>query len=126
MDLQGMARIEDELAVRSVLSEYCLRLEINEFAEWLDLFTDDCTYEIFRRTLHGRNEVADMLSQAPSGVHLGGPARVELDGDMATTVQNYLFVDGKTRESNMGWYYRTLVRTEGGWKIKHMSLKMHK
>ena len=127
MDItERLQKAEDELAIRRVLDDYCLLLELNTFEEWLDLFTDDCTYEIFRRTLRGKEEVAAMLSQAPDGVHLGGPVRIDLEAGRAETAQNYLFIDGKTREWNMGWYHRTLVRTEQGWRIHHMKLKMHK
>ena len=119
-------KLADEIAVRTVLDEYCLRLEINDFEEWLDLFTDDTIYEVFRRTLTGRDELRNMLSQAPHGVHLGGAARITLGGDRAETVQNYLFVASEDASWNMGWYFRTLVRTAGGWKIAHTRVKMQK
>lgn len=122
-DFQKMA---DELAVRAVLDEYCLRLEVDDFEEWLDLFTDDTVYEVYRRTLTGRGEVRDMLSKAPHGVHIGGPARIVLDGDRAETIQNYLFIASEDAAWNMGWYYRTLVRSEGAWKIAHTRVKMQK
>ncbi len=122
-DIQQLA---DNLAIRSLLAEYCLRLEVNPFEEWMELFTPDTVYEVYRRTLRGREEVAAMLSQAPHGLHLGGPIRIELKGDSAQTIQNYLFINGQNKEWNMGWYYRTLVRTENGWKISHTVVKMHK
>ncbi len=118
--------LADEMAVRAVLAEYCLRLEVNDFEEWLDLFTDDTEYEVFRRTLCGRDEVRDMLSKAPNGLHLGGPARVTLSGDMAETVQNYLFIASEDAAWNMGWYFRTLVRTADGWRISRTRVKMQK
>ncbi len=124
--VQELQKIADDLAIRSVLAEYCLRLEVNPFEEWLDLFTEDTVYEVFRRTLRGRQEVSDMLSKAPHGVHLGGPIRIELNGDSANTVQNYLFIANETRDWNAGWYYRTLVRADLGWKISHTRVKIQK
>jgi SnoaL-like domain len=121
-----LRRVTDELAIHRVLAEYCLRLEVNPFEEWLDLFTDDTVYEVFKRTLRGREQVAAMLSQAPHGLHLGGPVRIDIIGDQANTTQNYLFIDGATGKWNMGWYYRTLVRTDKGWKISHTNVKMQK
>jgi hypothetical protein len=126
MKMDQVQRLVDELAVRAVLDEYCLRLEVDDFEHWLDLFTPDTTYEVFRRTLTGRDEVRAMLSQAPHGIHLGGPARVTLDGDTAETVQNYLFIGSDDAAWNMGWYYRTLVRTGEGWQIAHTRVKMQK
>lgn len=126
MGADQLERLADEMAVRRVLDEYCLRLEVDEFEHWLELFTPDTTYEVFRRTLNGRDEVGAMLSQAPHGVHIGGPARVTLAGDTAETVQNYLFIASEDAAWNMGWYYRTLVRGDGGWKISHTRVKMQK
>jgi hypothetical protein len=123
---QDLRTLADEMAVRAVLAEYCLRLEVNDFEEWLDLFTDDTIYEVFRRELKGRNELRAMLSQAPRGVHLPGAARVTLKGDSAETVQNYLFIASEDAAWNMGWYLRTLVRTGAGWKIAHTRVKMEK
>lgn len=119
-------RIADELAIRKLFDEYCLRLEVNDFEEWLDLFTDDAVYEVFRRELRGRDEIRAMLSEAPHGVHLGGAARIELDGDKADTIQNYTFIGQDPANSNAGWYYRTVVRTGQGWKIAHTKVKMQK
>lgn len=113
----------DELAIRKVLDEYCLRLEVNAFDEWLDLFTEDTLYEVYRLALKGRAEMAKVLSQAPHGVHLPGAARIMLTGDSAETVQNYLFISTGTDEWNAGWYFRDLVRTAGGWKISRTRVK---
>ena len=119
-------KLADEIAVRAVLDEYCLRLEVNDFEEWLDLFTDDTVYEVYRRVLTGRDQVRDLLSKAPHGVHLPGAARITLDGDRAETIQNYLFVAAEDAAWNMGWYHRSLVRTAAGWKIAHTEVKMQK
>jgi predicted trehalose synthase len=119
-----MQAIVDELAIRRVLDEYCLRLEVNAFEDWLDLFTEDAVYDLFRRSLHGHAEITAMLSQAPHGVHLPGAARITLDGDRAETVQSYLFVPNNDDKWNAGWYQRTLVRTDKGWKIAHTRVKI--
>lgn len=112
--LQSLA---DELAIRRVLDEYCLRLELNTFEEWMDLFTEDTVYEVYGMKLEGRAKVTEVLSQAPHGVHLGGAARIVIEGDTAQTVQNYAFVSTSTDEWNAGWYHRMLVRRDDGWKI---------
>jgi hypothetical protein len=119
-------RLKDLLQIQEVLNEYCLRLEVNTFEEWLDLFTDDTVYEVHRKTLSGRKEVSDTLSLAPHGLHLGGPLRIELDGDVAETIQSYQFLADEEKFSNKGWYYRTLVRAGDTWKISHTKVVMHK
>ena len=123
---EALRALVDEMQVRAILDEYCLRLEIDDFEAWLDLFTPDTEYEVFRRTLRGHDEVRAMLSQAPHGLHIGGAARVTIAGDTAETVQNYLFIAAQDGDWNMGWYHRTLVRTEARWKISRTMVKMQK
>jgi SnoaL-like domain len=118
-----MQKIADELAIRRLLDEYCLRMEINAFDEWLDLFTDDAVYEVHRRVLHGRAEISAMLSQAPHGVHLPGAARIEIDGDTADVIQSYLFLSNSDDKWNSGWYQRKVVRTAEGWKFSLTRVK---
>ena len=118
-----LQQLADEAAIRRVLDEYCLRLELNTFDEWLKLFTEDTVYEVYKLALRGRKEMAEVLGQAPHGVHIGGAARIVIDGDRAETVQNYIFVSTSTDEWNSGWYHRTLVRSGGSWKIAHTKVK---
>lgn len=122
----ALQRMKDEFEIQKVFAEYGLRLEINDFEEWLDLFTDDTIYEVHRKVLKGRKEVSDVLSLAPHGVHIGGALRIEWDGDIAKTVQNYAFFADEERFSNNGWYYRTVVRAGDTWKISHTVVKMQK
>ncbi len=119
-----MQRMADEHAINRVLAEYCLRLEINAFDEWLDLFTDDAVYEVHRRVLKGRAEISAMLSQAPHGVHLPGATRMTIDGDTAEVIQSYLFIANSNDSWNSGWYDRTLVRTADGWRIARTVVKI--
>ena len=122
-DLQ---RLQDLADIRSLLDEYCLRLEVDDFEHWLELFTPDAVYHVFRRDLNGHDEIRAMLSQAPHGVHMPGALRVELNGDTAETVQNYQFIGEDPATSNCGWYFRTVVRTEAGWKISYAKVKLQK
>ena len=119
-----LQRLSDELAIRRVLDEYCLRLEVNAFDDWLDLFTEDTVYDVFKQSLQGREAVGAMLSQAPHGVHMPGATRITLQGDRAETIQSYMFVSVSTNQWNAGWYARTLVRTAQGWKIAHTKVKI--
>ncbi len=118
-----MQMIADELAIRRVLDEYCLRLEVSPFEEWLDLFTDDTVYEVYRQCLRGREDLGAMLSQAPHGIHVPGATRIDIQGDRAETIQSYLFIPTSNDRWNTGWYQRTLIRTGEGWKIAHTKVK---
>lgn len=120
------ASLADKMAIREILDEYCLRLEVGTFEEWLNLFTDDSVYEVYGKTLCGREAINAMLSKAPHGVHIGGPMRIAIDGDEAKTLQNYVFFGENDKYSNKGWYYRTLVRTTAGWRISHTRVEFQK
>jgi len=124
MSEAAIEAIFDELAVRRVLDEYCLRLEANSFDDWLDLFTDDSIYEVYKLILRGQAEIREVLSKAPHGTHIGGPARITIKDDTAETFQNYLFVATNADEWNVGWYDRSLVRTADGWKIAHTRVRI--
>ena len=115
--------IADELAIRRLLDEYCLRLELDRFDDWLDLFTPDAVYEVYTLTLRGREEMAGVLGKAPHGVHIGGPVRITLGGESAETLQSYLFIATSSNEWNAGWYRREVVRRAGGWKIARTQVK---
>ena len=118
-----LARLADEMAIRAVLDEYCLRLELDTFDHWMDLFTEDTVYEVYKLVLKGRNEMTKVLSQAPHGVHMPGATRIVIDGDRAQTIQNYAYISVSTDEWNAGWYHRELVRTPAGWKIARTRVK---
>jgi hypothetical protein len=118
-----LSRLADEWAIRKVLEEYCLRLEVNKFDEWMDLFTEDTIYEVYKLSLHGHAELAELLSKAPHGVHVPGASRITVNGDRASTIQNYLFIGTSTDEWNAGWYFRDLIRTGVGWKISHTRVR---
>lgn len=115
--------VADELAIRRLLDEYCLRLELGRFEDWLDLFTPDAVYDVYKLTLTGHAQMAEVLGKAPHGVHIGGPARITINGDAAETLQNYLFIATSSDEWNAGWYSRAVIRTAAGWKIARCQVK---
>lgn len=119
-------QLVDIEAVRAILDEYCLRLEVNTFEEWLDVFTPDAVYIVHGRDLEGRQAISDMLSQAPHGMHMPGATRIELNGDSAETIQSYQFIGNDPKFSNTGWYHRTVVRTPGGWRISRCKVQFNR
>ena len=46
---------------------------------------------------------------------------VEFDGDTATGVQHYVFIDQTTHEMRLAWYDDEYVRTPDGWRIRRRS-----
>jgi hypothetical protein len=120
---QQLADIE---GIRSILDEYCLRLEVNTFEEWLDVFTPDAVYTVYGKDLEGRQAISDMLSKAPGGLHMPGSLRITLNDDSADTIQSYQFIGDDPKFSNTGWYHRTVVRTDGGWLISRCKVQFNR
>jgi hypothetical protein len=59
-----------------------------------------------------------MMRGAPGGLHLGGPAVIDMVGpDEATTRQNLLFIEQVEGTMRRSVYTDQLVRTDGGWRI---------
>ena len=108
---------DDHAEIRNLLAKYCLLLDLDDMDGWLQLFTDDGTYQVYGREAVGREGIRKLLTGAPGGLHLGGPPVVELDGDRATTLRNLLFVDRATGEQRNAVYDDELVRTAEGWRI---------
>ena len=55
---------------------------------------------VYGHTFRGHDGLRTMLSGAPGGLHLGGPAAIgSIDGDQATAMQNLLFIDRHLRRA---------------------------
>lgn len=110
---------EDDVEIRNLLARYCLLLDHDDAEEWVTLFTSDATYEVYGYTFAGHDGLRRMLSEAPRGLHLGGPPLIELlDRDRARSQRNLLFIDRAAGNSRSVVYDDDLVRTGDGWRIR--------
>ena len=66
-----------------------------------------------------------LLKSAPPGQYIGNAPVVEFDGDTATGVQHYVFVDQTTHEMRLAWYDDEYVRTADGWRIHRALHHVH-
>jgi len=121
----GPSPAEDHAEIRNLLARYCLLLDLDDMDAWLELFTQDGTYEVYGRTAVGRDGIRALLTGAPGGLHLGGPAVIDVDGDRATSMRNLLFVDRATGEARHAVYDEDLVRTGDGWRIGRCRCRFH-
>jgi len=87
---------------------------------WLDVFTPDAEYNAFG-TAYTLDRFPDLLAAAPRGQFIGNMPVVELDGDQATGMQHFVFIDQQTHEMRLGWYNDEYRRTPGGWRIHRRS-----
>ena len=116
--------VEDELALQRLLAEYCHRIDRGDFAALAELFTVDGSFAWGDDVATGRAELATWFEgrQPPHrrGKHVSVNPVVDVDGDRADVVSDYLFVrwikgalDDRDRRS-----LRRPVR-QGRWSLAH-------
>ena len=115
MNQQEMA---DLLEIQQLASRYMAFSSRKEQERWLEVFTPDGAYNAFG-TLYGLDEFPMLLNSAPPGQFIGNAPIVDFDGDTATGVQHYVFIDQGTHEMRLGWYSDQYVRTDNGWRIRY-------
>jgi len=113
MNQQEMA---DVLEIQQVTARYMALSAKKEHGRWLDVLTPDGTYSAFG-TAYTVDEFPKLLDAAPKGQYVGSVPVVEFDGDTATGVQHYVFIDQATHEMRLGWYTDEYRRTPEGWRI---------
>ena len=94
----------------------------SQFVEgrWLEVFTPDAEYNAFG-TPYTLERFPALLAAAPRGQFIGNMPVVELDGDAATGMQHFVFIDQQTHAMRLGWYRDEFVRTADGWRIRRRS-----
>ena len=94
----------------------------SQFVEdrWLDVFTADGEYNAFG-TAYDLERFPALLEAAPRGQFIGNMPVVDFDGDgdgdRATGVQHFVFIDQQTHAMRLGWYRDEYLRTPDGWRI---------
>lgn len=113
-------RFEDLVEIQALCARY-MKLASQFIGDsWLEVFTPDGTYNVFGAT-YALDRFTDLLAAAPRGQFIGNMPVVEIDGDSASGVQHFLFVDQHTNAMRLGWYNDEFVRTAAGWRIKRRS-----
>jgi hypothetical protein len=116
---------EDHAEIRDLLARYCVLLDLDDFDGWAGLFTSDAVYQVYGREFVGRDQIRQMAMAAPGGLHLGGPAAIDLDPPAASTVRNLLFVERDTGQTRPAVYDDELVKTAEGWRIARCRCRFH-
>ena len=89
--------VADLLEIQQLAARYMMFSSRKEQERWLEVFTPDGEYNAFG-TPYGMDDFPALLKSAPPGQYVGNPPIVELDGDTATAVQHFVFVDQVTHE----------------------------
>jgi len=100
MDQQTMA---DLIEIQQLAARYMAFSARKEQERWLEIFTPDGEYNAFG-TPYGLADFPLLLKSAPPGQYIGNMPVVDFDGDHATGVQHYVFVDQTSHDMRLGWY----------------------
>jgi 3-phenylpropionate/cinnamic acid dioxygenase small subunit len=117
--------VVDELLVGHVLARYCHLVDDGRFDELVELFTADGTFAFGDLAATGRWELRSWFEamQPPElrGKHLTTNVIVDVDGDEAVAVSDFVFFAFRERRlvpMVAGRYRDELTRVDGGWRIR--------
>lgn len=113
-------RVADLVEIHQLCARYMAYAAQHLPDQWLEVFTPDAEYSAFG-TAYTVDRMPQLLEAAPRGQYLGNMPVVELDGDRATGVQHYVFIEQQTHAMRLAWYRDEYVRTPDGWRIHRRS-----
>ena len=123
--------VEDELALQRLLAEYCHRIDRGDFTALAELFTVDGSFAWGDDVPTGRADLATWFEgrQPPHrrGKHVSVNPVVDIDGDRADVVSDYLFVrwiKGALTIETAGRYVDRCARVDGRWLIERRDAEM--
>lgn len=112
----------DELEIRRLLAEYCQLCDDGDFAALTERFAPDGSFVFGESISTGRDELRRWfeVSQTPErrGKHLTVNVVVDVDGDRADVVSDFLFLmvrEGAVTPLITGRYHDDLRRVDGRW-----------
>jgi uncharacterized protein (TIGR02246 family) len=127
--------VHDEVAILRVLARYCHTIDDGAFDEFGDLWADDAEFVLRGTVTRGRDAIRDAVEamQPPErrGRHLTMNAVVDLDGDTAHVVSDFLFfgrdpgasAEGTADLRYLGRYHDDFVRSDAGWQFRRREIE---
>jgi SnoaL-like domain len=128
-----IAELEDERAIRDLLTYYSFGADLFRGAPWVDLWTEDGLYDLVSGTAdrpptgyRGSAELKELITgsgmppEGRSQHHTQGPLVIRVEGDRAIAEgYSVTFVNRPTGNEiwNMGFSRWTFARVDGAWRI---------
>lgn len=117
---QDVKRIADLVEIEQLCARYLAYASQFVPDQWLKVFTPDAQYSAFG-TAYTVERMPELLAAAPRGQFIGNMPVVDFDGDRATGMQHFVFIDQQTHAMRLAWYNDEYVRTPDGWRIRRRS-----
>ena len=108
---------DDQAAIRRLVADYALALDVGDADECVKLFTPDAEFLVYGRSFAGRDAIAKMFRDAPRGLHLTGISRIDVRDNTATARSQVLFVRAGDLHLRPALYDDELVRDGGQWRF---------
>jgi len=129
-----MSELEDEHAIRKLLSAYCFCVDRTDADAFVELFTEDGVWDRGRwGRVEGRQALHDYMSaaaaKAPGGAktrHLSANEIVSITQDAAAARSYVLVMDAAPMPPAalvVGYYEDQLARVGGRWRFKTRCLR---
>ena len=131
---ERLRAIEDRFAILDLESRYAETWDFGQAEDWATLFTEDGEFQMLAvgNIPHARvnghaqlREFCIQISQHWRGLHFMHPPRLDLDGDVASSLIYFEFRhvmhggDAHVRQGMTAGHYRTRYRrTPHGWRIR--------
>jgi hypothetical protein len=119
---QRLRAVEDKDAIRELTARYCYAVAGNRVGELLELFCEDCEFELGDRVYRGREELRRIYGdpmQEPTPKPFIQNHLIELDGDRARgrcAVEIRVVQKGEAYTA-AGYYEDTYRRVGEAWKF---------
>ena len=113
-------RVADLMEIHELCARYMMLCSQFIDDRWDEVFTPDAEYNAFG-TAYDLTRFPALLAAAPRGQFIGNLPVVEFDGDTATGVQHYVFIDQTSHAMRLAWYSDEYRRTPDGWRIHRRS-----
>jgi SnoaL-like domain len=115
----------DVLAIQQLLARYCVYLDQRDFDTWSHIWAPDAELHVFGQVWTGP-EITEHISQSDHGLHMAGIPQILVNGDGATGLQNFIFVEADGHGLRIGYYDDEFVRLKEGWHFASRKIKFIK
>jgi len=103
----------------AIMSRYCHSIDDRRFDDLAALMTDDVRFEMGEDVTDTRDSfIKYVLANIwPAGRHVCYNPEIEIAGDRATSVSDWLFLDGQLNIVSAGRYTDDFARVNDRWRL---------
>jgi ketosteroid isomerase-like protein len=126
----------DRDEVSNLLNRYCLLVDDADVEAWTDLFAEDAEFKVLDKTM-SRSEMVRFMQETQSfdsGKHINLNSVIEVDGDRATAITDYLYVHKDAGGDysfatdpgpHFGRYHDVLAKVAGTWRFAVREVRVY-